>query len=500
MLASFSLRRHFSERAAFWFALFFLLAPESFQKLPLLSLGIHFEACFFLIWMFDLTLSIGFQRERRLRAFFLLGLLAGLGTYFSYQILPAAGFCGLFLLTKKPRLLFGPKGGAGLFGFATGLAPLMWMYTLVGDAIFDIHGTALVGGTDFAANSVKMREFLLSIFSGKDAASLLLPVAYLVATAHAAFFLSMEREHERHSDRGPALFLLCFAGYWLLTYAVSPFVQGHAYYYYYFNRIIPLWMTAAMLIAAWIARLRSSEEPLTRQMGLFLGSTLVAFGGFASYRVIREGRPTHIPENWEILSSTKGYTYAPYFAKLKHHLEGSLEQKLDRVASFDDDPRLLYPAIAQEFLTAEQLQLEGELSFEDILSRLEAWNAEHFLELLRGLGPLLHQRTRGDLQAALHSIQGLEERVREPLWEAVGRYGNGFLHAIHGTEQVRAEVNLGLGEPGEMPFLLGVGERVYLLFRIRPDQAYDFIESMPEAARPALHRGYSRARDLRLLE
>ena len=493
------LRRHFSGEAAFWFGMLFVFAPESFQKLPLLSLGIHFEACLFLILMFDLTLSIAELRERRWSRFLALGLVAGLGTYFSYQVLPAAGYCGLYLLIRKPHIILGPKGLTGLVGFAVGLAPLVWMYTLVGDAIFDVHGTALVGGTDYGANSVRAREFLLSVFSGKSAGELLLPVAYVVATAFSVWSLSREHEHDRSAQRGPALFLVFFVAFWLLIYAVSPFVQGHAYYYYYFNRFIPLWLSVTMLIATWLGRMRLSEERLTRRMGFFVGSLLVAFGVYATQRVIVEGRPTHVPENWTILTKTRGYTYAAYFAKLKNHLDGTLEEKLDAVSAFGDDDRLLYPAIALEFLTPEQLAREGDPGFEELLARLEAWNAEALPQLLRGLGPYIHARTRGDIPAALRSIQGFEERHRVPLWEAVGRYGNGFLHAIHGPEQVRAEVQVGLGQPGAEHYFFGQGERIYTLFRLRPDQARAFIETLPEEARPALHRGYEDARELRML-
>jgi len=494
------LRRHFSQRAAFWFALLFIFAPESFQKLPLLSLGIHFEACLFVVWMFDLTLSIGFQRERRWRSFAALGVVAGLGTYFSYQVLLAAGYCGIVLLARKPRLILAPRGILGLVGFCLGLAPLIWMYTLVGDAVLDVHGNALVGGTDFGQNSLKLRAFLLSVFSEKDALSLLQPVAYLAATGFAVYSLLTDHDQERLKDRGPGLFLLFFTAFWLAIYCTSPFVMGHAYYYYYFNRLIPLWVMCSMLIAVWLARLRTSEDLMTQRMGLFLGSLLVVFGGFSTWRVVAGGRPSHVPENWAILRDTKGYTYQAYFAKLKHHMGGTLEEKLTLLAAFDEDPKLLYPGIAQEFLTAEELKSEGELSFEALAARLEAWDAEAALELMRGLGRWLHVQHGGDLPAAMQAIAGYEERFREPLWEAVGRFGQGYLHPLHVEEGIQEEVRLGLGSPGEPFFLLGTGERIYDLFRIRPDQAQSFIESLPEAARPALHRGYDRARELRLVE
>ena len=160
----------------------------------------------------------------------------------------------------------------------------------------------------------------------------------------------------------------------------------------------------------------------------------------------------------------------------------------------------MYPDIAQEFLTAEQLRPEGDLSFEALAQRLEAWDAEATPNLMRGLGRWIHFKTRGDLRAAMRAILGFEERFREPLWEAVGRFGKGYLHPLQGEHQIRAEVELGLGQPGESYFLLGTGERIYHLFRIRPDKAQEFIESMPSEARPALHRGYDQARDLRLIE
>lgn len=493
-------RRHFSECAAFWFALLFIFAPESFQKLPLLSLGIHFEACLFLVWMFDLTLTIAFKREKRWRAFAALGLVAGLGTYFSYQVLPAAGFCAIALAFLKPRLIFAPRGLLGLLGFAVGIVPLIWMYSLVGDAIFNVHGTPLLGGTDFGENSLHLREFLLSVFSGQEAVTLLQPVAYVTATFFAVYYLLTEHDQERTVDRGPALFFVFFTMYWLLIYCTSSFVMGHAYYFYYFNRLVPLWLVTVVVLSIWIRRLRTSEDVMTRRLGLFIGSLLVIFGGFSTWRVVSEGRPTHVPENWALLRDTKGYTYQAYFAKLKHHLGGTLEEKLDLLAAFDEKPELLYPDIAQEFLTPEELQSEDVPSFEALVARLEAWDAEATPNLLRGLGPWISQRTRGDIRAAMRAILGFEERHREPLWEAVGRFGHGHPHPLHVQEALRSEVDLGLGGPGEAFYLLGTGERIYYHFRIRPDEARKFIETLPQPARAALHRGYDRARDVRLLE
>ena len=492
-------RRHFSERAALWCGLLFVFAPASFQKLPLISLGIHFEACLFLFLIFDLSMRIAFQGELRWRFFLLLGVVTGLGVYFSYQLAPAALYSAVAMAWRRPRVIFGPRGLLGLVGFAIGLAPLVWMFTLVGDAIFDIHGTALVGGTDFSRNSLKLREFLLSIYTGKTPFELLAPIVYPGVTLIAMAALYFDRDQDRALDRGPTLFLLGFVGFWILIYVTSSFVHGKVWYYYYFHRFTPLWLVATAVISIWISRLRESDDPFTSRFGLVSGLSLLFLGSMFTAQIVFEGRPTHLPENWSILVDTKGYRYSSYFAKLKNHLSGTLEERLAIVASYDDDPRHLYPEIAEEFLTRAELRRDGDPNLQELLARLEAWDPDNAMQLMRGLGPWIHQRTGGDIRAALQAVEGLEERYRQPLRHAIGRFGEDFLVPVGWEAQIEREVHAGLGAPGEADYLFGMGERIYHVHRIRPDAAEAFIETLPEEARAALHLGHAHARELRSL-
>lgn len=492
-------RRAFSERVMLWTGLLFVFAPPSFQKLPLISLGIHFEACFFLFCMFDLTLGIAYRNEQRWRSFFLLGLVTGLGVYFSYQLAPAALYCALVMAWKRPRTIFGPRGLTGLAGFLVGLAPLLWMFSLVGDAIFDIHGTTLVGGTDFDRNSLKLREFLLSIYTERPALELVSPILYPAVIVLAAVVLYFDREQDRLRERGPVLFLVGFALFWLCVYVTSSFVHGKVWYYYYLHRFTPLWLVTTVVVAAWISRLRESHDPFTARFGLIVGSGLVLLGGAYTFQVAAEGRPTHLSDNWSILTGTKGYRYSSYFAKLKNHMPGTLEERLDVVSAYDEDPRLLYPEIALEFLAPGELRNDGDPKLGELLARLEAWDAEAAPHLMRGLGPWIQSRTGVDVAAALRAVEGLEERHRRPLREAIGRWGEGFLRAVGWEEQLSREARAALEAPGREDYWFGMGERVYDFHRIRPEAAEAFIETLPEEARPALHRGYRHAHDLRQL-
>lgn len=67
----------FGTRAASWFALLFIFAPESFQKLSLINLGIHIEASVFLFGTLWLGARLAFGEQRRRREWLLLGLVTG---------------------------------------------------------------------------------------------------------------------------------------------------------------------------------------------------------------------------------------------------------------------------------------------------------------------------------------------------------------------------------------------------------------------------------------
>src|SRR5690349_14316110 len=72
--------------AARSFALLFVLAPASVQKLSVLALGIHFHALLFVALVLESTAGIVLERDLRPRAWLQLGLLAGFGLYFSYLL------------------------------------------------------------------------------------------------------------------------------------------------------------------------------------------------------------------------------------------------------------------------------------------------------------------------------------------------------------------------------------------------------------------------------
>ncbi len=482
-------RRHFGGTTAVSFGALFALGPEAFQKLSLISLGIHFEASLFALLAFSATMTLIWRDRAGWRAIFLLGLAGGFGCYFSYQLVPVVAWCGLWLVLRRPHFVLGPLGLVGLAGFALGLVPLGLMWREVGEQVFFVHGTWLLDqqGPAGVPNSFLLRDFVRSLYLDKTPLQLVgvvaWPLAFVASTLQAVF--AVDRDEREH--RGEELFLALFVPYWLTIYFLSSFVQGEVYHYFLFNRFAILWAVSAIVIARGLARQLRSEEATTVTLGAACSVALAAVGLLGAWHVLRTGRPFALEHNASALVRTKGYSYAPYFAKFIPHLEGTAREKLTVLARFREERRdLLYPAITSE------LYKDSDRTFEELYATFEEFDAEGASDLVKGLGPLVLRRTNADLASALKAVEGAPERYREALREAVGRFGADYRLT---AADLDVEVAAGLGRAGAVDYWFGLGDRVRRHFWRRPDLALEFIARQPEEARGPLETGWRAAID-----
>lgn len=488
------LRRTFGVSASLWFAALLILSPASFQKLSSLSLGIHFEATLFLLLAFWLTLRIGFQKDLRLRTHALLGLVVGLGTYFSYQTALVGAWCLVWLLLRHPGRTLGLGGLAGLAGTALGLIPLVWMWTLVGEAVFDIHGTTRV---ERPPSSVQLRSFLLAIYGEESAlGSRVGPFVWPLAALCAALATGFDRRDERQAERRRFLFVSGFALLWCTVYALSPFVQPRVPHFFYLLRLAPLWIVSLLVIAIALGQRFGLHARPGRGLALAGGGALLALGMWNTLQILGEGTPRELRSGWNELRAHKGYVYASYFDKFEKHLSGDDAQRLSVLLRFDEPDRESLvvaavgavfsdpgPNLAARFADAERVLAEV-LPEQD---REAGWI---------GLGRLLVVGSGWNAPLALTRLEGLPaDRRRDLLAEGVGRFGNGG----HPTEAaLLALLDATHASPLAEPFARGLGSQLALRHRLHPARAETFLDGIgPHQA--ALRAGYERARAAQLL-
>jgi hypothetical protein len=474
-------RHHFGTRAALYFALLFVFAAESFQKLTLLSLGIHFESAFFALLVFDYGMRLLGREEHSKRDMLLFGIVSGFGIYFSYQLALVVGFVGLLLLVRRRDVVLGRDGLVGFGGLLIGLAPFFAMYALVGDAVFDIHGTALGENAPGAFETVGV--FLSSLYVDKSFGQLLGPLVYPLAFLLATVGVLCS------GARRKAGVLLGFLLFWLAIYLNSAFVIGDVIHDFLLLRFSLLWLVGVIVLAAALAQVES------RQVARVVCGLLVALGLWNTVVAIHAGSPTTPLKNMRVLASTKGYDYQGYFAKLLKHLEGDEQARLAKLLDFDEPDRgLLYADMTLEAFRSPEV-LDDDVFL--ILSTLDPKGLEDFY---RGLGPYQARRAGGNLEQAVARAQERGGSQGDALLEGVGRFGVDW--AVF-PETLEVEIAQFAGRPGLEPFFRGVGYRFYrrcvlgprsgVRYALKPWRGREFLAAQPESARAALLAGFEAA-------
>lgn len=494
-------RRLFGTSASVWFGLLFVLGPESYQRLGLISLGIHFEACLFLFGVLGLGARLLFDRGEPRRDWFLLGLVTGAGLFFSYQIALAAVWVAGLLIVQRPREVFGRGGALGILGTAIGAAPLLVMYALVGDAVFDIHGVAVTGATAGPSNLDLVSEFLRSIFVEASLGERVSPVIWIVAFLASSTYL-LRRTGRSCTDagqaRGPVLFVLGYMLFFVVVYLASGFVVGRAYHYFVLLRLVPLWVLAAVLIAAALGKCTEPGKGRTSKIALLLGSLLLAVGVRASAAVVFSARWQRPADNWEILTHHKGYDYGHYFLKVLGHFEGSRMDKLRLLEAFDEDARGLLRADAvsnlygQRFLkeSGGDVRVAWARARRDLVQVADG-DAERLAQYELGLGALQVVGKGWNRKRAFESAMLVPESRRQPVLESLGRFGG---RSYPTPESIDREVQHTTGQTGFDGYLRGLGRWAYRMHRLNPEGFESVLAAYPAQIASPLRAGFEAER------
>jgi len=506
----------FGARAALWFGLLFVFAPVAYQKLGLLNLGIHFEACVFLVGVLGLGARILFEdaANDRPRDYLWLGLVTGFGIYYSYQVAVAALYVLVLIAATRPRALIDRRGLAGLAGTLVGALPLLAMAAAAGRAVLDIHGASLAGGGDGPGNVTLLREFLDSLFVegvlggrlGLFAWTAAVPAALVVLFARRGAGPPTEAgssDPRTPTARRAGLYVAGYLALFLLVYLSSGFVQGRVYHFFLLLRLVPLWLFGALLVAAALGALWDSEVRAARHLSLASGALLVALGVRGTWQAMQEGRPSSPLANLALLRDYKGYAYGQYLHKVLPDFAGDRRTQLARLEAFDEPHPAWLRADAADALFRDALLREAEgdvarayaLVRADVLAVCDGDEARA-IQYELGLGGLLTAGARWDRAAALARLGPAPEPLRSRLAEALGRFGGGGWAL---PERLASAVALSAESPAPEAYRRGLGRWAHAVHRLHPERARAVFGAFPPDVAAALEAGEAAERTWNLL-
>ncbi|MBI5365087.1 MAG: hypothetical protein HZA53_18060 [Planctomycetes bacterium] len=472
-------RELFGVRAAAFAGLAFVFAPEAFLRFSLLSLGTHFEAAFFVLALLALGARIGEGRDPRARVHFALGVCAGLGAYASLIVLPAIVAALGRVVFQRGRELLGRAGACLVAGALVGAAPWIWMVRNAGLDAVRIRGANPTGG---AADPVRALGILAERVFAPDASRIVLVAACAAVVLTGAWACARGAAPARSHAR-EFVYVGAFLALFLAAYASSGFALHPDAAWFFFLRATPAWIGVVLLVAGAAAVLEESggSPRLLARAGL---GVIVLVGIVDAARLALDGRPGAPVANLRLLATTQGYDWSEYLDKLLPRLEGSVEEKLARIARVDDDPARLDPDLAQSAFEHADASLPRAL---ETLHRALGPRAD---QAITGLRFFVHPNFGHDPDAAFRALAAAPERDRPALAEAIGRAGLGPRFR---PDRIEKQLERAVEEPWRERWLLGAGWRLYRAFPLRPDRAREFLARRPEEQRAALERGWSDA-------
>ncbi len=496
LVASAWAARWFGPLAGWTCGLLLVFAPESFQKLSLLNLGIHFQALLFVACVIALGTHVLFEPRAGRRAWFGLGLAVGFGTYFSYQVaLPALAVALAVLVVRRGRLR-ADEVACGAAGALLGAVPWIVMALLVGGEVLDVHGHGGLARPP-AEQLATLRAFVQSIFADRALPGAAAVVLFALAAVAAAVASLRGESGARGPHRLVAWSLLVVT----LAYATSSFAVGEVYHWILFQRASLVWFLATLAIAAAVGRAAGGAQRGPRVASLAVTAALLLAGARASWAVMQQGQPGTLGANLRLLTETRGVAWAQYVGKLRSHLEGDAEHQLVTLLAIDEPPAAFYPQLATHLL--EDVPLEAALEL------CRRHGGADWRELVRGLGWSLLAQNGFDPRAAFAASRTGDPEVQDLLAEALGRVGRGGHATLEGLPD-----ELALGEELDAPesWFVGLGHRLLQVkgdrrprgyfrrtlpvFLVHPRGAEAWLDGAPASRLPALERGYRRAREL----
>jgi hypothetical protein len=462
-------RTHLGERAAVAFGLLFVFCPAAQLHFSLLGLGTHFEALLFIALVLRLALSIAAESRPRGRDLVALGLAAGFGLYFSLQTAPASACAALWILWHRRGRPAPRELALAASGLLVGLLPLALSMREIGMA-------AIRPAPQSAAPRASLGDAFAGLASAVWSGDFFDWLYVLAFGASAAIAL--------RSCRAARL-----VGLWLALFLVLYFASGMATAnanWFFFLRLAPLWFGGLLLLAAAYATLQGPARCVGTAVLVAL-----ALGGVQDLRALLvDARPDALRENWQLLVKTQGYDCREYLERFLPHLDAPDAERVAIVKHFDADRRLLAPELASALYNPPKGELPA------LVARWRADWGESWELGLRGFGLVVDPSFGHQLARGFALIAEQPESQREPLAEGLGRIALGLKY-----DETKLREAADFPAPPELraAFLRGGGWRLYQLYRMRPDRARAFLDTLPPEQRHEFERGWLEAVELHTL-
>jgi len=471
---------HFGAKTAGIFGLLVVLCPDAYLRSSMLALGTHFESAIPIALVFHYALRVMFQgRDARLADWFLLGVFAGLGAYFSLQSAPALAIVAVAVLARLRGRILGVHPCAAVLGFGLGALPLWIMMGHVGLAAL------LVQGREGFASGPKgleaLREIGFHLFEG-DPAAWVHTLGYGIVIV-AGLLLAKGRDGRALRQR--SLPILVYLGVFVLILVQSGYLFPNRGHWFFWLRCSPFWFFSTLLFAACAAHLIDRASPAWKQIALGAVAIVLVFAVTAFGALVLQGRTGTLLRNAELLSRAKGYDLQGYFDRLVHRLEGSIPERFAVLRRIRDDPDMVLPSAAHSLFEKSGVALP------EAVAITRASCGEQWPTALKGLGLVVAPDYGHDIQAALDRIEARPLEEREPLAEALGRVALGIKIL---PEKIDSQSRLDIPHALREPFLRGAGWRVHALHPLREDLALELIGRQPEEAVSSMLAGYRDAR------
>lgn len=432
--------------------------PSHFQHESLLHLGIHFEALLFIALVLGLGLRVAaFERNEPvpLGLYVALGLSAGFGTYFSYQVPIAVLAVIIMLAVRSPKRIVAP---GLMISTVVGLAPLTWMAWCVGGEVLNIHGSDVGAKGGILDSMAAFGRGLGRATAGPLARGTVL-VGALVSVAGFIY------EPPRGARQRAVLLMGGFALLWCVAAIASGMagLEGELRHWFQLIRLAPLvfalLMLVAMLAGPALAAVGQERATPAAKITRVSASLLLGIGAIHSARAIDAGSITSAAANLRILSSVRGDEPRNALTKIAPRLvEG--ESPHPAAAYVSSAPFFGVADRRPDFLIAEVVagatnQTDAKAGPLEAAFRIELEErglGEHAAAVVLGLGaPLYHYQYAQSTRALLDDPDADLGRVR-----ALGLYG-AYWYVLEGG--LAAEIEAVRGTLHGDLYLEGLGAR-----------------------------------------
>lgn len=498
--------------SALFLGLALTLAPVFMVKGSLVHLGIHYEALLFIA----LTLHLGLvcmatpaEEKVPARTLAALGLAAGFGSYFSYQV-PLAVLtviCGIAV--RRWQTIFHP---VLMLSTVVGLAPWLWMWSQVGPEVLDLHGEKVAQEGAWLRFLQALEACLDQPFMGAS-----LALVGLAIIAGWAFRL----------PRGPRLTAILliggFADLWFLVGGATGMLHAPAdpENWFPFLRLVPLaWAVlavTALSVGPALAAVGDQRSRVPARITRLAAAMVLGLGGVQLARMVDEGELSEASQNWRVITTVRASEPRNALIKIVPRLfadEGLPEpgdgdeaapEKIDaeafaavvapllRVAAESDHPYERAFLIRETVEGAVHSMRTHLVPDPDAVERalIEAapdapWGEDERRAVALGLGAL-HELALGsaaDLPGALAKLAAANPDDAELTAEALGRYR--YWPGMRGSD-VGPELQLVRGAPLAEFYLRGLGARALRSGVMQPYFGKEALFRPPVVARQLLN-------------